>query len=64
MNLNPSNILLNQIMNAPQFRNNAVMQNAFKMYQNGDEKGVIELCQNVCQSNGTSIEEMRKKYGI
>lgn len=63
MNLNP-NFILNQIKNNPKFRNNTVMQNALQMYQNGDEKGLNELCQNVCKSNGTSMEEMRKKYGI
>lgn len=64
MNLNPQAMIVNSIMNNPKFKNNAVMQNAIKMYQSGDEKGLTELCNNVCQSNGTSVEEMRKKYGI
>ena len=63
MNLNP-NFVVNQLMNNPRFKNNAVMQNAFKMYQNGDTKGLQDLCQNVCKSNGTTVEEMRRKYGI
>lgn len=63
MNLDPK-FIVSQLMNNPRFKNNAVMQNAFKMYQQGDEKGLTELCQNVCKSNGTSMEEMRKKYGI
>lgn len=63
MNLNP-NFILNQIKNNPKFKNNTVMQNALQMYQNGDNQGLTELCENVCKSNGTSMEEMRKKYGI
>ena len=62
--MNNPNFIVNQIMNAPQFRNNTVMQNAIKMYQSGDNKGLTELCENVCKNNGTSVEEMRKKYGI
>ena len=56
--------LVRQIMNNPQMQNNPIMQNAIKMYQQGNEKGLTELCQNVCKTNGTSIEEMRRKYGI
>lgn len=63
MNLEP-NFIINQLKNNPKFKNNPVMQNALNMYQQGDNKGLTELCKNVCQSNGTSIEEMRKKYGI
>lgn len=61
--INPQ-MLVNQMMNNPRFQNNPVMQNALKMYQQGDSKGLTELCENVCKSNGTSIEEMRKKMGI
>ena len=57
-------MIINSIKNNPNFRNNTVMQNALTMYQNGDNKGLTELCENVCKSNGTSVEEMRKKYGI
>lgn len=56
--------ILNQIMNNPQMQNNPVMQNAFKLYQSGDNKGLWDLCNNVCKSNGTSVDEIRKKYGI
>ena len=63
MNQQP-NFIVNQIINNPRFQNNPVMQNAIKMYQQGNEKGLTELCENVCKSNGTSIEEMRRKYGI
>lgn len=59
-----ADMVINSIKNSPNFRNNTIMQNALQMYQNGDQKGLTELCQNVCKSNGTTVEEMRKKYGI
>ena len=55
------NFIVNQIMNNPKFKNNTVMQNAIRMYQQGDEKGLVELCNNVCKNNGTSYEEMKNK---
>lgn len=58
------NFIINQIKNNPKLMNNTVMQNALTMYQNGDNKGLTELCENVCQSNGTSMKEMRKKFGF
>lgn len=62
--MNNPNFIINSLMNNPMFKDNTVMQNAFTMYQNGDNKGLTELCENVCKSKGTTIEEMRKKYGI
>lgn len=55
------NFIVNQLMNNPKFKNNPVMQNAFKMYQNGDTKGLNDLCNNVCRANGTTMEEMRNR---
>lgn len=57
-------MLIEQIKRNPRMQNNQIMQNALNMYQNGDNKGLWELCNNVCQSNGTTVDEIRKKYGI
>ena len=52
------NMIVNQIMNDPRFKNNSTMQNAFQMYRNGNMNGVEELAKNVCQTQGRNINEL------
>lgn len=52
------NMIVNQIMNDPRFKNNSTMQNAFQMYRNGNMNGVEELAKNVCQTQGKNINEL------
>lgn len=52
------NMIVNQIMNDPRYKNNSTMQNAFQMYRNGNNQGVEELAKNVCQTQGRNINEL------
>lgn len=52
------NMIVNQIMNDPKYKNNSTMQNAFQMYRNGNMNGVEELARNVCQTQGRNINEL------
>lgn len=51
-------MLVNQIMNDPKFKNNSTMQNAFQMYRNGNIQGVEQLARNVSQSQGRDINQL------
>lgn len=53
-----ADILVNQIMSDPRFKNNSTMQNAFSMYRNGNISGVEELAKNTCQTQGRDINEL------
>lgn len=52
------NLIVNQIMNDPRFKNNSTMQNAFEMYRNGNTSGVEQLTRNVCQTQGRNINDL------
>lgn len=44
-------------MNDPRFRNNPTMQNAFKMYREGNAQGIENLARNVCNAQGRNIND-------
>lgn len=54
-------MIVNQIMNDPRFRNNNTMQNAFQMYREGNIQGVEQLAKNVSQSQGRDINQLIKQ---
>lgn len=51
------NNIINNIMNDPRFRNNPTMQNAFKMYREGNAQGIENLARNVCNAQGRNIND-------
>ena len=51
-------MVVNQIMNDPRYKNNSTMQNAFQMYRSGNNQGVEDLAKNVCQTQGRNINEL------
>lgn len=51
-------MVVNQIMNDPRYKNNSTMQNAFQMYRNGNNQGVEDLAKNVCNTQGRNINEL------
>lgn len=59
--MNPMNMLINQMMNSPQMRNNPMAQNALNMYQNGDTQGLKNMAENLCREQGTTVEEIKNK---
>lgn len=59
--INPMQMILNQMMNSPQIKSNPMAQNAMKMYQSGDTKGLREMAENLCRENGTNPEEVKNR---
>lgn len=59
MNINPMNIVLNQILNSPIAQNNLPLKNAIEKYKKGDNKGAIEIVQNTLKTNNVDIEKMQ-----
>ena len=45
--INPMQMILNQMMNSPQIKSNPMAQNAMRMYQSGDTKGLQEMAENL-----------------
>ncbi len=58
--MNPMQMILNQMINSPQVKSNPMVQNALKMYQNGDTHGLKEMAENLCKENGTTAEDVKK----
>lgn len=59
--INPMQMILNQMMNSPQIKSNPMSQNAMRMYQSGDTKGLQEMAENLCRENGTNPEEVKNR---
>lgn len=60
---NPQQFVQN-MMNNTQVMQNPMMRNAMDMYQKGDVQGLQTLAENVAKEHGTTIDEVRKQYGI
>ena len=58
--VNP-NFILQQIMKNPNIANNQLAQNAIRMYQQGDTKGLNEMMNNLCSEKGVSKENVIKQ---
>ena len=50
---------INQLQNTPQMQN-PMVQNAFKMYQNGDSKGLENLARNLCKEKEFKVEDVKQ----
>lgn len=61
MNINPVNVILNQMMSIPKLRNNPMAQNAMQMLQNGNTQDLQIMAENICKERGIPVEETRKK---
>lgn len=65
--MNNMGILMQAMRNPQAFLNqamqsgNPIVQNAIRMYQNGDKDGINEMAKNLCKEKGTSFEEMEKQ---
>ena len=60
---NPQAFIQNA-MNNNKMMNNPMMKNAMEMYQNGNTQGLEQLVNNVAKQKGTSVEDIRKQFGI
>lgn len=60
---NPQAFLQN-VVNNTQIMQNPMVQSAFQMAQKGDSKGLENLAQNICKTNGKDITDFKNKFGI
>ena len=56
--------LMQNILNNPQLSQNPMMQNALDLYNKGDVQGLQNLAQNLAKSQGVSLDDLRKQFGI
>lgn len=61
MNVNPMQMMLNQMMSNPRIKNNPMAQNAIQMYQNGDIQGLQNMAENICKERGMTTDEAKQK---
>ena len=51
-----------------QIMNNPMMQNAFNMYQNGDNDGLKNLAENICREKGINpddaLKQIKSQFGM
>ena len=61
-------VILQQMLNSPQVKNNMMAQNAVDMYRKGDVQGLNQMMNNLCNERGTTPQDMqnavRKRLGI
>lgn len=57
---NPQAFVQN-MMNNSQIMQNPILNNAFQMYQKGDTEGLNRLVENMCNENGTTMENVKKQ---
>lgn len=60
---NPQAFIQN-VMGNNQMMQNPMMKNAMEMYKNGNTQGLEQLVNNVAKQKGTSVEDIRKQFGI
>lgn len=61
MNMNPMQLMLNQMMNSPMAKQNVVLKNAIEKYKNGDNQGVIDVAKSTLQSKNVDVEQMQQQ---
>lgn len=55
---------VNQMMQNPQVNSNPIAQNAMKLMQKGDVKGLEQIARNLAKQQGIDIDTLRKQIGI
>ena len=58
---NPQQAIQSIIENNPNIQNNPLAQNAMKMYQNGDTKGLQNMAENMCKERGITIDQAKQQ---
>lgn len=53
-----TDLIINNMMNDPRYKNNQLMQNAFDLYRKGDIQGLEQLTRNACNEKGQDINAM------
>ena len=58
---NPQQAIQNIIESNPNIQNNPIAQNAMKMYQNGDTKGLQNMAENMCKERGITVDQAKQQ---
>ena len=58
---NPQQSIQSIIENNPNVQNNPLAQNAMKMYQNGDTKGLQNMAENMCKERGITVDQAKQQ---
>lgn len=58
---NPQQAIQNIIESNPNIQNNPLAQNAMKMYQNGDTRGLQNMAENMCKERGITIDQAKQQ---
>ena len=58
---NTQQAIQNIIESNPNIQNNPLAQNAMKMYQNGDTKGLQNMAENMCKERGITVDQAKQQ---
>jgi hypothetical protein len=58
---NPQQAIQSIIENNPNVQNNPLAQNAMKMYQNGDTRGLQNMAENMCKERGITVDQAKQQ---
>ena len=58
---NPQQAIQSIIENNPNVQNNPRAQNAIKMYQNGDTRGLQNMAENMCKERGITVDQAKQQ---
>ena len=61
---NPQQAIQNIIEINPNIQNNPLAQNAMKMYQNGDTKGLQNMAENMCKERGITVDQAKQQVMV
>ena len=57
----PQQAIQSIIESNPNIQNNPLAQNAMKMYQNGDTKGLQNMAENMCKERGITVDQAKQQ---
>ena len=58
---NPHQAIRSIIESNPNIQNNPLAQNAIKMYQNGDTRGLQNMAENMCKERGITVDQAKQQ---
>ena len=58
---NPQQAIRSIIESNPNIQNNPLAQNAIKMYQNGDTRGLQNMAENMCKERGITVDQAKQQ---
>ena len=57
----PQQAIQSIIESNPNIQNNPLAQNAMKMYQNGDTRGLQNMAENMCKERGITVDQAKQQ---